>query len=84
MNNKGTIWSAAEIEQLKTEVNRRLELDQIVAAHGRTPYAVVSKMHSMGWLILVDSAYHLVEPDPWALLPIVKQAQQAFTQKEQK
>lgn len=77
MDNRGMLWSAAEIEQLKEEINKRMSVDDIATAHGRTPYGIVGKMQTLGWLFLKGRAYHLVEPDPWTFIEMVKAAQDA-------
>jgi hypothetical protein len=75
INNRGLVWTRTEVEQLKTEINERRDLDHIVAAHGRTPYAIIAKLQMMGLLVLHGRAYHLVNPEPWTLVEVVRAAQ---------
>lgn len=71
----GMLWTTEEVDQLKTEINQGAQLDDIVRAHGRTPYAIIGKLQSLGVLYLVGRNYHLVNPDPWVLGSVVQQMQ---------
>ena len=82
MSKKGQLWSAEEIEALKSMVNNSASLDEIVAALDRTPYGVIGKMHSLGWLFMRGNAYYLVAPDPWTMVPMVKDLQERFLKAE--
>lgn len=66
-DNKGNLWTAEEVEQLKQEFNNGLLLEDIVEAHGRTPYGIMSKLQAMGVVYQIGRDYHRVNPEPWAM-----------------
>ena len=78
MSKRGMLWASEELELLKAEINAGKSLEEITQLLQRTPYGVVSKMHQMGWIILVGQAYHLIKPEPWTLLALVKAEQEKF------
>jgi hypothetical protein len=42
-------------------------LDKLCETHGRTLYAIISKLTALGILVEMNRNYHLVNPDPWVL-----------------
>jgi hypothetical protein len=74
-SNKGALWLAEEMQQLKREFGSGLSLKQICEAHDRTPYGVINKLIQLGLLTQIGKAYHAVLPDPWVLLSVVVELQ---------
>jgi hypothetical protein len=68
MDRRGMLWLNEEIEQLKHEWNAGDSLEKMVLAHGRTPYAIIGKLQSLGWIVHRGyTSWHRVDPDPWVL-----------------
>ena len=65
--NKGKVWLAEEVEQLRHGFAQDLTLEELVEAHGRTPAAIISKMASMGLIIALPTGWHRIEQDPWTI-----------------
>jgi hypothetical protein len=63
----GMLWTTEEVDQLKTEINQGMQLEDICQLHGRTPYAIIGRLQSLGILYSIGRNYHLVNPDPWVL-----------------
>ena len=64
---RGDLWTREEHDQLVSEMNAGMSLEEMVAAHERTPWAIVGRLQALGILKLGTSGYHRVEPDPWIL-----------------
>lgn len=75
MNNRGLLWTREEIEQLRTELNAGLQLDEIAPAHGRSPYAILGRMRDLGWVVQLGDDWHRVNPEPWVLGSTVERLQ---------
>jgi len=75
IDRRGMVWTREEIEQLKQEWNDRVELEVIVEAHGRTPYAIIGQLQVQGWLVRGRTGWHRVDPDPWILEAVVRAMQ---------
>lgn len=74
--NAGKPWSNDEINNLVTAFNNGESLEQLVATHKRTPYAIVGKLQTMGKVIMKQWAYYKVEHDPWVLVDVVRKMQE--------
>ena len=77
-DNRGMLWTREENNQLVNEINGGMSLEEMVEAHGRTPYAIIGKLQALGLIVLRESGYHLVNPDPWALTSGIREAQYEF------
>lgn len=58
----GTVWLAAEHEQLREEFAAGMDLQQMMAAHQRTAYAILGRLVQIG---LLTADYRPILQDPW-------------------
>lgn len=75
-DNRGKVWTSAEYAQLLDELACGDTLEKMINAHGRTAYAIVSKLEQLGHITLRGAGYHRIDPDPWILLSVVRQLQE--------
>jgi hypothetical protein len=74
IDNRGKIWLAEELQQLRSEFATGATLEEMMVSHGRTAYAIIGKLEAMGHLTLVGlRGYHRIDPDPWVLVSVVRQ-----------
>lgn len=76
----GMLWTTEKVDQLKTEINQGMQLEEICIAHGRTPYAIIGRLQALGILYAIGRNYHLVNPDPWVIGTEVSRLQKGGAQ----
>ena len=67
LSRRGELWTREEHDQLVSEMNADMSLAEMAEAHGRTPWAIIGRLQSLGVLVLGKSGYHRVDADPWIL-----------------
>lgn len=58
----GAVWLEPELEQLRREFAGGVQLREMMAAHERTAWAILTKLQHLG---LLDARYHPILQDPW-------------------
>lgn len=72
LERRGELWTRAEHDQLISEMNAGMDLAEMCEAHGRTPWAIIGRLQSLGLVVLGKTGYHRVDADPWVLTDEVR------------